>query len=421
MGDRDITTTKATKKVMVKCFSLKGIVPFHNISLPSPTLLSMVVLIHASKALIFKNNSTNLPSGRKVKTWRLLTKDQSVLSLVEGFKIPLLQEPKQMFSLKPQQWNKDQKELIDSEVKEMLEKRGISKFSHQEGEFLSQIFRAGKKDGGSRPVINLKTLNKFVPYRHFKMEGLHCLKVLLQNVDYLCKIDLKDAYFSVPLSKKSRKLVRFQWKESLYKFLCLCFELGPAPKGFAKLLKVPMSVLRRLMIRAIIFLDDLLIFGNTMEEILVARDSNISATAPRICDKFQEVCFRINSGNRVSGYDCELKDNDIVITSGKSSGNKESVTGGVQSTKDNLVRTKTFVRSINFHYSSYSPSTSSLSVSSTTTNSNTKEECILHGHSDIERYSQRGTCMVDKKFRIKQPSGHYLPSLTDTNADGCFQ
>ena len=35
---------------------------------------------------------------------------------------------------------------------------------------------------------------------------------------------------------------------------------------------------------------------------------NISATAPRICDKFQEVCFRTNSGNRVSGYDCELKD-----------------------------------------------------------------------------------------------------------------
>ena len=46
---------------------------------------------------------------------------------------------------------------------------------------------------------------------------------------------------------------------------------------------------------------------------------NISATAPRICDKFQEVCFRSNSGNRVSEYDCELKDNDIVFTSEKGS------------------------------------------------------------------------------------------------------
>ena len=148
---------------------------------------------------------------------------------------------------------------------------------------------------------------------------------------------------------------------------------------------------------------------------------NNSATAPRIYDKFQEVCFRTNSGNRVSGYDCERKDNGIVFTSGKGSENKESVSGGVQNTKDNLVRTNTFVRNINFHYSSSSPSTSSVSVSSTRTNSNTKEECILHGHSDIERYGQRGTCVVDKKFRIKQCSGHYSVSLTDTNKDRYFQ
>ena len=133
------------------------------------------------------------------------------------------------------------------------------------------------------------------------------------------------------------------------------------------------------------------------------------------------MCFRTNSGNRVSGYNCELKDNDIVFTSGKGSENKESVSGGVQSTRDNLARTNTFVRNINFHYSSYSPSTSSVSVSSITTNSNTKEECILHGHSDIERYGQRGTCMVDKKFRIKQWLSHYSASLTDTNADRWFQ
>ena len=148
---------------------------------------------------------------------------------------------------------------------------------------------------------------------------------------------------------------------------------------------------------------------------------NISAITTRICDKFQEVCFRTNSGNRVSGCDCELKDNEIVFTSGKGSENKESVSGGVQSTRDSLVSTNTFVRNINFHYSSYSPSTSLVSVSSTTTNSNTKEEYILHGKSDIEHYGQRGTCIVGKKFRIKQWSGHYSHSLTVTNADRCFQ
>ena len=61
-----------------------------------------------------------------------------------------------------------------------------------------------------------------------------------------------------------------------------------------------------------------------------------------------------------SGYDCEIKDNDIVFPPGTGSENKESVSESVQSS--NLVRTNTFVRNISFYHSSYSPSTSSVSV-----------------------------------------------------------
>ena len=83
-----------------------------------------------------------------------------------------------------------------------------------------------------RPIINLKALNKFFPHHHFKMEGLKDVKFLLQKGDWMCKLDLKDAYFSVPLGTRSRKLVRFRWKEKLYEFLCLAFGLGPAPRIF---------------------------------------------------------------------------------------------------------------------------------------------------------------------------------------------
>ena len=88
------------------------------------------------------------------------------------------------------------------------------------------------------------------------------------------------------------------------------------------------------------------------------------------------------------------------VSHSKNSKNKESVSGGVQSTRDNLVRTNKVVRNISFHYLRYSPSTSSVSVSSTTTNSNTKEECILHCHCVIKCYCQRGTCMVDKNLEL---------------------
>ena len=64
------------------------------------------------------------------------------------------------------------------------------------------------------------------------MEGLHCLKYVLQKGDHMCKIDLKDAYFNIPLHKDSQKLVRFLWAGNLYDFQCLCFGLGPAPRIF---------------------------------------------------------------------------------------------------------------------------------------------------------------------------------------------
>ena len=151
-GDRDSATTKVTNKVMVKCFSLKGIVAFHNISLPNPTLLSMEVLTHAYpllKHLFSKMTVPIYPLAGRLKHFlpasRLLTKYQSVVSFIEWFKIPLLQERKQMFPPKPQRWNKDQKKLINLEVKEMLEKGAISKVSHQEGFFQSNISSREKR------------------------------------------------------------------------------------------------------------------------------------------------------------------------------------------------------------------------------------------------------------------------------------
>lgn len=49
--------------------------------------------------------------------------------------------------------------------------------------FLSTLFLVPKKDGGQRPVINLKNLNSFVEVPHFKMEGIHTLKGLLKKGD----------------------------------------------------------------------------------------------------------------------------------------------------------------------------------------------------------------------------------------------
>ena len=124
-------------------------------------------------------------------------------------------------------------------------------------------------------MINLKNLNSFIPYQHFKMEGLHLMKGLLQERDYICKIDLRDAYFTIPINEKYRKYLRFKWEATLYEFRCLCFGLGPKPLIFTKLMEVPNSLPRRLNIHLIIYLDDMMIMARSVQELIFHQDNVI--------------------------------------------------------------------------------------------------------------------------------------------------
>ena len=67
---------------------------------------------------------------------------------------------------------------MDNEIKSLQDKGVHHKapVSAKEPGFVSSLFMVPKKGGGQRPVINLKALNNFVEYSHFKMEGIHMLR-----------------------------------------------------------------------------------------------------------------------------------------------------------------------------------------------------------------------------------------------------
>ena len=80
----------------------------------------------------------------------------------------------------------EQAGLIQVEIENMLNKGAIQQTKHQTREFLSSIFLVGGKMEGNQPVVNLRYLNQFIPYQHFKIESLFCLRELLQEGDYIC-------------------------------------------------------------------------------------------------------------------------------------------------------------------------------------------------------------------------------------------
>ena len=130
-----------------------------------------------------------------------------------------------------------------------------------ESRFYSQLFILPKKDGGQRPITNLKKLNSFVKPQHFKMESITMLKDTLKQGDYMTKVDLKDAYFMIPISKKHKHLTRFNWGGKTFQFNCLPFGLSSAPSVFTKTTRPLMTTLRSMGLRTIMYIDNILIMA----------------------------------------------------------------------------------------------------------------------------------------------------------------
>ena len=101
------------------------------------------------------------------------------------------------------------------------------------------------------------------------MEGIHLLKDLLKQGDWMVKVDLKDVYFTVPIHKQDRDFLKFTFKNKTYGFRCLPFGLACAPWVFTKTLKPVAAQLRQLGVRLIVYMDDILILAETPE---LARD-----------------------------------------------------------------------------------------------------------------------------------------------------
>ena len=140
-----------------------------------------------SRRVIFIRDTAKSEVGRQIKTFfkELEETDwgQKILEIVQGYKIPFHMDSIQVRVPHSQKMNSDQSTLVNQEIESILQKGAIQKVPHVSGEFLSNLFLVDKSDGGKMPVINLKNLNSFLPYQHFKMEGLHLPKDLLQEGD----------------------------------------------------------------------------------------------------------------------------------------------------------------------------------------------------------------------------------------------
>ena len=156
-------------------------------------------------------------------------------------------------------------------VKDLLAKGAIEPASPGPG-FYSCLFVTPKVTGGWRPVIDLSCLNSFIRLSHFCMETAQSVLQSIISGDWMISLDLQDAYLRVPVHPESRRYLRFCLGDQIYQFRVLCFGLSSAPQVFTRVMAPVSSIVHRFGFRFLRYLDDWLVLGSSLQEIIRARD-----------------------------------------------------------------------------------------------------------------------------------------------------
>ena len=76
--------------------------------------------------------------------------------------------------------SQEQRRLLRSAIAQLLHKKAIEPVNDSSPGFYSPMFVISKRQGGYRPVFNLKRLNQFLTAPRFKMETLQEITRMIQ-------------------------------------------------------------------------------------------------------------------------------------------------------------------------------------------------------------------------------------------------
>ena len=121
----------------------------------------------------------------------------------------------------------------------------------------SALFPVPKKNTDKvKGCIDLTTINPYLQYEHFKMEGLHTVQAQLRRRDYMWKVDMSDFYMHLLIAEADRLYFRFQFEGIKYECTAMPFGLAPAPRIATKFLQPVIRYLRRRQVRCMAYIDD---------------------------------------------------------------------------------------------------------------------------------------------------------------------
>jgi hypothetical protein len=122
-----------------------------------------------------------------------------------------------------------------------------------------------KKPGGKwRMCIDYRALNAVTKKNGYPLPRIQECLDLVGKARFLSKLDLTQGYYQIRIDPKDSEKTAFNTREGKFEFLAMPFGLSNAPATFQTLMN---RILRKYIgVFVIVYLDDILIFSNTLDE-----------------------------------------------------------------------------------------------------------------------------------------------------------
>ena len=181
------------------------------------------------KSVYIHEKTKDLPVGGRLRQflleWEKHESHRLITGLIrDGYKLPFRECPN--LSMVPciisSYAGFDKQNALWTSIQDLLQKGAVEVVHTPESlGFYSRLFLVPKPGNRWRPVIDLRSLNKFLAIPKFKMETPESIRASLRKGEWVTSIDLTDAYLHAPIHTQSQKYLRFHFKGVTYQFTSL--------------------------------------------------------------------------------------------------------------------------------------------------------------------------------------------------------
>ncbi len=264
--------------IKMHTFSQKELSPPHSINAVPLAPPQCSAGPHPTQVIAAHPTTEQLkPLRQFISAWKVIPGiSRWLLNVIErGYTLQFRRRPPRFNGVVQSLTSPRNAQALRQEIGCLLEKGAVERVPPHELEsgFYSRYFVVPKRDGGLRPILDLRPINRALCERQFRMVTLKQILAQIRPGDWFASVDLKDAYFHIQIAPHHRRFLRFAFENTAYQYSVLPFGLALAPRTFSKCVDAALSPLRAGGMRILNYLDDWLILAQSRDTLLSHIDS----------------------------------------------------------------------------------------------------------------------------------------------------